>query len=472
MIIGRKEEINLLKNITKDDKSHFVAVYGRRRVGKTFLIRESYNYNFTFQHAGLSDGGLKEQLFAFCSSLKDSGFKFKRKPENWLEAFEGLKDVIRQSQDEKKVVFIDELSWMDTPKCDLMIALENFWNAFASARKDVILIVCASATSWMLSKVVHNKGGLYNRLTEQISLSTFSLKECEDYVKANNLAFTRIQILQYSMIFGGVPFDWSFLKKGFSITQNIDNILFARNAPLKKEFEYLYASIFKNPEVYLKIINALGTKKIGMTREEIIENTDIPNSGDLTVKLEELESCGFIRKYTAFGMKTKNAMFQLIDNFTLFYYKFLQNYPTDEHYWANQINKPIMNNWLGLAFERICLEHINQIKVKLGISGVHTEVNSWFCKADDKKGIFGSQIDLLIVRDDQVINLCEMKYSGTAYTIKQEDDESIRNRISDLINVTGTKYAIFPTLITTYSLAENCYSANIQSVVTLDDLFV
>ena len=472
MIIGRKEEINLLKSIVKDDRSHFVAVYGRRRVGKTFLIRESYDYNFTFQHSGLSNGGLKEQLFAFCSSLKDSGYSFKRKPENWLEAFEGLKDVIRQSQNEKKIVFIDELSWMDTPKCDLMIALENFWNAFASARKDVILIVCASATSWMLSKVVHNKGGLYNRLTDQIKLQTFTLKECEEYVNANKLAFTRMQILQYYMIFGGVPFYWSFLKKGFSINQNIDNILFAKDAPLKKEFEYLYASIFKNPEVYLKIIYALGTKKIGMTREEIIKNTDIPNSGDLTVKLDELESCGFIRKYTAFGMKTKNSIFQLIDNFTLFYYKFLQNYPTDEHYWANQINTPALNNWLGLAFERICLEHINQIKVKLGISGVHTEVNSWYCKADAEKGIFGSQIDLLIVRDDQVINLCEMKYSGTNYTIKQEEDENIRNRISDLINVTKTRCAVFPTLITTYGLTDNGYASNIQSVVTLDDLFV
>ena len=274
------------------------------------------------------------------------------------------------------------------------------------------------------------------------------------------------------MIFGGVPFYWSFLKKGLSLVQNIDSILFEKNAPLKKEFEYLYASIFKNPEVYLKIINILGTKKIGMTREEIIENTDIPNSGDLTVKLDELESCGFIRKYNAFGMKTKGAIFQLIDNFTLFYYKFLENYPTDEHYWANQLNNPALNNWLGLAFERVCLEHIKQIKIKLGISGVHTEVNSWSCKSDAEKGIFGSQIDLLIVRDDQVINLCEMKYSGTTYTLKQEEDEKIRNRISDLATVTQTKHAIFPTLITTYGLAQNGYSSNIQSVVTLDDLFV
>ena len=257
---------------------------------------------------------------------------------------------------------------MDTPRCDLMIALENFWNAFASARKDVILIVCASATSWMLSKVVHNKGGLYNRLTTQINLQTFSLKECEDYVKANDLIFTRDQIMQYYMIFGGVPFYWSFLKKGFSIPQNIDNLLFSANAPLKNEFDYLYASIFKNPEVYLKIIEVLALKKIGMSREEIIKNTGIPNSGDLTTKLEELESCGFIRKYRAFGMKSKNAMYQLIDNFTLFYYQFLKDFSTDENFWSHKINTPLTNNWKGLTFERICLEHIKQIKFKLGIS--------------------------------------------------------------------------------------------------------
>lgn len=472
MIIGRTEEINLLKNAYSDDKSHFIAVYGRRRVGKTFLIRESFDYNFTFQHAGLSNGNLKAQLFAFCSSLKDSGCEFRRKPENWLEAFEGLKDVIRNSDEKKKVIFIDELSWMDTPKCDLMIALENFWNAFASARKDIVLIVCASATSWMLTKVVHNKGGLYNRLTEQINLQTFSLKECEEYIKANNLIFNRDQIIQYYMIFGGVPFYWGFLKKGLSIPQNVDNALFAANAPLKNEFEYLYASVFKNPEVYLKIIEALGTKKVGMCREEIIETAGIINSGDLTIKLKELESCGFIRKYHAFGMKTKNAVYQLIDNFTLFYYQFLKDYPTDENFWSHKINTPSGNNWKGLAFERICLEHIKQIKFKLGISGVHTEVNSWFCKKDETQGIFGSQIDLLIVRDDQVINLCEMKYYGADYAMSSKDDEDMRRKISDLTTVTKTHHAIYPTVITSYNLVQNGYAANIQSVVTSDDLFL
>ena len=391
MFIGRKKELQLLHEIQNDDSSHFLAIYGRRRVGKTFLIREAFDYRFAFQHAGLSDSGMKGQIFAFVSSLKDAGYEVKKQPKNWLEAFEYLKDLIRKSSEKKKIIFIDELSWMDTPKCDLMVALENFWNGFASARKDIVLIVCASATSWMLSKVVHNKGGLYNRLTEQIHLRTFCLGECEEYVKNSGLAFNRNQILQYYMIFGGVPYYWGFLKKGLSLSQNIDRILFEKDAPLRDEFKYLYASVFKKPENYVKIIEALGTKKVGMTREEIINAAKISNSGDLTTKLEELESCGFIRKYYAFGMKKKNAIYQLMDCFTLFYFKFLKSQPTDEHFWTNQINTPLVNTWMGLAFERVCMEHIEQIKVKLGISGVLTEVNSWYCKADLDNGVFGSR---------------------------------------------------------------------------------
>ena len=469
--VDREKELEYLNSEYNKKESSLIVLYGRRRIGKTFLIRESFDYRFTFQHAGLSEGGMKEQIFAFVSSMKDVGYHYKRKPKNWLEAFEGLKDLIRQSNEKRKIIFIDELSWMDTQKSDLMVALENFWNGFASARKDIVLIVCASATSWMLSKIVHNKGGLYNRLTEQLSLQPFSLKECEEYVQATGLAFNRNQILQYYMIVGGVPFYWGFLKKGLSLSQNVDHILFSQNAPLKEEFKYLYASVFRKPQQYIKIIETLGTKKVGMTREELISTSGIPNTGDLSTKLEELESCGFIRKYYAFGMKRKNALYQLMDCFTLFYFKFLQNAPTDEHFWSNQINTPVVNTWMGLAFERVCMFHVNQIKMKLGISGVLTEVNSWYCKSDPENGIFGSQIDMLIVRKDQVINLCEMKYANSEFTVTEKVDKNLRNKVSDLKNITGTRYAIYPTLITTYGMVNNSYALDVQSVVVLDDLF-
>lgn len=470
-MIGRDEERKLLETAFRDNKSHFIAVYGRRRIGKTYLIRESFGYRFTFQHAGLSEGTLKEQLLAFAGSMKEAGHPLQKKPKSWIDAFEELKDLIRDSTEQKKVIFIDELSWMDTPNSRLMVALEQFWNGWASARKDVLLIICTSATSWMLSNVIHNKGGLYHRLTEQISLQPFTLDKCEQYVKSENLVLNRTQILQYYMIFGGVPYYWTFLEKGLNLAQNIDKILFSKDAPLKDEYKYLYASIYKNPTVHLLIIQTLAGKKSGMTREELISASGIINSGDLTRKLDELESCGFIRKFTAFGMKKKKAMYQLIDCFTLFYHYFLINEPEDEHFWSNQQGTPTINTWMGLAFERVCLLHVGKIKQKLGISGVYTDVNSWSCRKDLDNGVFGSQIDLLITRADQVINLCEMKYSDSEFTVTEKTDKSIRRKISDLVTVTGTKYAIHPTLVTTYGIVGNSYAGDIQAVITLEDLF-
>ena len=471
MFVGREAERALLRNALRDDRSHFIAVYGRRRIGKTYLVRDAFDGHFTFQHAGLYKGKAKEQLFAFSASLKDAGYKEKTSFGSWLEAFEGLKDLIRSSTEKKKVIFIDELSWMDTRGSDLLMALESFWNGWASARKDIVLIVCSSATSWILSNVVHNKGGLYNRLTEQIRLTEFSLAECEKYTREAGLLLNRDQILQYYMVFGGVPYYWDFLQKGLSIPQNIDSILFAEDAPLKQEFDYLYASIYNRPEEYLKIVEALAARKAGMTREEIITHSGIGNTGNLSRKLEELEYCGFIRKYESFGSKKKNALYQLIDHFTLFYYQFLGKGVSDPHYWTNQINNPRVNTWKGLAFERVCLRHIPEIKEKLGISGVLTQVNSWSCKADPDKGLFGSQIDLLIVRKDQIIDLCEMKYADSGYLINEKTDQSLRCKISDLQRSIPAKYTIHPILVTCYGLVENTYSQNVQAVITLDDLF-
>lgn len=471
MILGREKELAILKEAALDNRSRFIAVYGRRRIGKTFLIREAFGYRFTFQHAGLSKGGIREQIFAFESSIRDAGGTFSEKSKNWLEAFEDLKELIRTSREDRKIIFIDELSWMDTQNSDLIVALENFWNGWASARKDIVLIVSASATSWMLNKVIHNKGGLYNRLTDRIGLDTFTLAECERYVKASHINLNRDQILQFYMIFGGVPYYWTFLQKGLSIPQNVDQILFDKDAPLKDEFEHLYSSIFRYPDTYIRIIKALGHKKVGMTREELISVSGIPNSGNLSKKLEELESCGFIRKYTCYGKKSKDTVYQLIDNFTLFYYQFVEKGVTDPHFWSSQVNTSKINSWMGLAYERIVLRHISQIKKKLGISGIHSEEFSWYAAPDKEKGLPGVQIDLLIARKDRVINLCEAKYSQSEYLMTKKDDENIRRKIAVFTETTGTKDAIFPILITNIGVIDNSYAMNLQSVIISDDLF-
>ncbi|MBQ9004147.1 MAG: ATP-binding protein [Eggerthellaceae bacterium] len=471
MLVAREAERQQLVSSLSDEYSQFIAVYGRRRVGKTFLVRESFGYEFTFQHAGLAAGSLSDQLYAFAESLKDAGLKSFDQPSSWLEAFALLKDLVRQAPGNKKVIFIDELSWMDTPKSGLVTALENFWNGWASGRKDIVLVVCASATSWMLNKIVHNKGGLYNRLTKQIHLQPFTLGECEQMLAAKGIEMNMHQVLECYMIMGGVPFYWDFLKRGKSLAQNIDAIFFAQDAPLKREFDHLYASLFKNPEDYLAIVSSLAKRKAGMTREEILAATSLTESGALSRKLEELESCGFLREYRKFGNKQRGSLYQLVDNYTLFYYKFLENGPRDECFWENSADSSTRNAWCGLAFERVCLEHVPQIKRALGISGVLASVSSWSCKEDPDNGINGSQIDLLIDRKDQVINLCEMKFATDDFAITKAVEESLRHKVSDFKALAKTRSAVHVTLITTYGLKENRYSGIAQSVVTADDLF-
>lgn len=471
MLIGRIKEQKELEEAYRADESRFIAVYGRRRVGKTFLIRESLKGSFTFQHTGYYGGKLSDELFEFCASLREYGLRDFSRPGNWLEAFELLKDLIRSSAKKRKVIFLDELSWMDTRSSDFVMALEGFWNGWASARKDILLIVCGSVTSWMLSKIIHNKGGLYNRLSCRIHLQPFSLKECEAYVQSRNIVMNRHQILECYMIMGGIPYYWSFLEKGQSLPQNIDRIFFAKDAPLGQEFAYLYAALFRKPEPYIKIVSALGKKKAGMTREELLQATHLADSGIFSTRLEELENCGFLRKYRRYGMKERNAVYQLLDNFTLFYYKFLEDRPTDERYWSNQVNMPRVNAWCGLAFERVCLEHVSQMKQALGISGVLSEEYSWACKADSANGVYGSQIDLMIVRKDQVVDLCEMKFSGRTYAVTKKDAEDIRRKSADLLSITGTRYSIHTVLVTPFGMADGSYGGNIQNVITTDDLF-
>ena len=471
MLVAREQEVQTLKSALQDEYSQFIAVYGRRRVGKTFLVRESFGYEFAFQHAGLAKGSLHDQLFAFSESLRDAGLSGFEQPTSWLEAFSLLKELIRGVPEGKKVVFIDELSWMDTPKGGLITALENFWNGWASARKDIVLIVCASATSWMLDKVVHNKGGLHNRLTKQIHLRPFTLHECEQMLVSKGIEMNRHQTLECYMVMGGVPYYWSLLERGKSLAQNVDSIFFAKDAPLGDEFGYLYASLFKRPEDHLAIVSALAGHKAGMTREELIAATGLGDSGTLSKRLGELESCDFVRRYHAYGKRERGALYQLMDNYTLFYYKFLERGVNDESFWEHSADSPSRTAWCGLAFERVCLQHVPQIKRALGISGVLTDVSAWSCRADEERGVNGSQIDLVIARRDHVINLCEMKFSRDDYALTKGAEESLRHMANDFRTLTKTRDALHVTLVTTYGLKANAHSGTVQSVVASDDLF-
>ena len=470
MIIGRKEEQQILHSAAQSENSEFVAVYGRRRVGKTYLIRETFGYKFTFQHTGLAKGNTKEQLFSFAISLRDAGYDDCPIPKSWLEAFSLLSTYLKNSTDEKKIVFLDELPWMDTPRSNFISAFEHFWNGWASARKDIVLIICGSATSWIINKVINDHGGLHNRVTKQIALQPFTLKECEMFAQSKGLEMSRYQLAECYMVFGGIPYYWSLLEKGLSLAQNIDKIIFAKNGKLSNEFNQLYASLFKSPEQYIDIVTALGKKKAGMTREEIIAATDKYSNGALSKVLDELEYCGFIRKYNGFDKKSKQAIYQLIDNYTLFYFKFIQqNENNDEHFWSASIDSAMHRAWSGLAFERLCMAHTQQIKAALGIAGVLSNVYSWRKEADETSD--GAQIDLLIDRKDQVINLCEMKYSLSEYAIDAEYEQKLRNKKSAFIDATNTRKAVHLTMVTTFGIKTNVHSGIVQNEVKLDDLF-
>lgn len=470
MIIGRKEEQQILRLAVQSENSEFVAVYGRRRVGKTYLIRETFGYKFTFQHTGLAKGNTKEQLFSFAISLRDAGYDDCPIPKSWLEAFSLLSTYLKNSTDEKKIIFLDELPWMDTPRSNFISAFEHFWNGWASARKDIVLIICGSATSWIINKVINDHGGLHNRVTKQIALQPFTLKECEMFTESKGIEMSRYQLAECYMVLGGIPYYWSLLEKGLSLSQNIDKIIFAKNGKLSNEFNQLYASLFKSPEQYIDVVTALGKKKAGMTREEIIAATDMYSSGTLSKVLDELVYCGFIRKYNGFDKKSKQAIYQLIDNYTLFYFKFIQqNENNDEHFWSASIDSAMHRAWSGLAFERLCMAHTQQIKAALGIAGVLSNVYSWRKEADETSD--GAQIDLLIDRKDQVINLCEMKYSLSEYAIDAEYEQKLRNKKSAFIDATNTRKAVHLTMVTTFGIKANAHSGIVQNEITLEDLF-
>lgn len=471
-MIGREKERNSLLKTLDSDESEFVAVYGRRRVGKTYLVREAFGNRFVFEHTGLAHTDMRGQLRAFKDSMARNGLARKRHSfRSWYEAFLALSDELSRLPDGKKVVFLDELPWLDTQGSRLIGALEHFWNGWAAARKDVVLVVCGSATSWIVERLLRAKGGLYNRVTRSVPLRPFTLAECERYAVSRGIALERPELAEAYMVFGGIPFYWRQLEPGASLAQNLDRLFFAPDAPLRGEFGQLYDSLFRKAEDHVRIVRALATKKAGMTRDEILRATGIAGNGRFSRELEQLEQCGFVRRYVAFGKRRKEALWQLVDGFTLFHFRFLEGDPNpDARFWSASVASPALSAWRGLAFERLCLLHLPQIKAALGIAGVLTKTCSWR-HVPDAVHPDGAQVDLLIDRDDRIVDLCEMKWTHGAYALDKEEAEKLRDRCEIFRAVTGTDKAVHVVLATPFGLRPNLHSGLVQNVVTLADLF-
>ena len=475
-IIGRKQEIEELERLYNSDRTEFVAVYGRRRVGKTFLIKQALKDKFTFQHTGVSPveqegekNRIKTQLESFYYSMLNHGLEGYKQPRTWLEAFFQLEQLLMKHDDgSRQVVFIDELPWMDTPRSGFISAFESFWNGWCSGRDNIMLVVCGSATSWILSNLSRSKGGLYGRLTHEIKLSPFTLGECEQYFEHAGIELSRYDILQSYMIFGGIPYYLSYFRKGYSFEKNTDMILFGSKPRLQDEFRRLFRAIFTNADDCKKIIRHLATRNYGFTREEIATATGLPLGGGLTDTLASLAESDFVQRYTPYG-KGSNVHYKLIDNFCLFWLKYVETNQKNSTFMNDNITSDIMKSWRGVAFEQVCWQHITQIKRALEISGVRSSVSAWNRHGDNERG--GAQIDMLIIRDDNIINMCEMKFSGTPYSIDKEEELKMLHRVEALKNTLNRRQTVHLTLVTTYGLTAGKHSGKVQKVVVADELF-
>lgn len=474
-IIGRKTERKELDRIYESGRPEFVAVYGRRRVGKTFLVREHFSGRFAFYHTAISPADFqgkkkdfkKEQLRAFCSSIQQFGGDWDTMPADWFEALACLRTMLEQrGSTGRKVVFIDELPWMDSGHSGFVSALEHFWNGWGAGRTDLMLIVCGSAASWMNDKIINNTGGLYGRLTYEIHLSPFTLVECEQFYESRDISMDRYDQVQSYMVFGGIPYYLNYLKPENSLAENIDNLFFAKNGRLQKEFERLYSSLYSNSEKFMEIVRLLATKRSGFTRKEIAEQTSIAYNGRLSKMLQSLEKSDFVVSYTYFGGSARDVYYKLVDRLSLFHLHFLDGKKSvGQNYWTKNIRTPELNTWRGLAFEDVCLLHETQIKKALGFGAVDAVVAPWRSKAGT------AQVDLLFNRSDRVVNLCEMKFVSDEFIVDKDYDAELRRKVERFIEDTASKKSVHLSLVTTYGLAQNKYSSRFQSVVTMDDFF-
>lgn len=476
-MIGREKERAQLIRLYESGEAQFVAVYGRRRVGKTYLVNSVFENRFTFRHAGLSpvegkeQNSLKKQLEQFHATLRLHGLKDGRKPKTWIEAFYLLETLLINKDDgSRQLVFIDELPWLDTPRSGFITALEGFWNSWACGRKNFMLVVSGSSNSWIQNNLINNHGGLYGRVTCEIKLEPFTLRECEEYFRSNDIIFSRYDIVQSYMAFGGIPYYLGYFSPSLSLAQNIDEILFTPNAKLRTEFDRLFKSVFKNARNAELVVRLLGSKGIGYTRKEIADKTGIPEGESLTEVLRVLTACDFIISYTPFGESRKLTYYKLVDPFCLFHLRFVEGMDSLNrgNTWLERVSSHALSSWRGLAFENVCFNHIAQIKQVLGISNLATRQSVWTKKAD---GTDGFQVDLVIERNDNIVNICEMKFYSGDYTVTKDYYKALLERTNLVSTHLNRKQSIRNTLVTTFALKKNEYSTVFSDVITLDDLF-
>lgn len=467
-LIGRERELRLLQEYLDSERAEFIAVYGRRRVGKTFLVKRALGDRACFYLTGMENADLHDQLANFFFTLRRV-FPEAKAPQSWLEAFDELQTYLERLGDCEKIIFIDELPWLDTVRSKFVGALERFWNGWADGRGDVKLVVCGSSTSWMIDNIINNRGGLHNRRTHQLYVAPFTLAETAAYFSAYGFSYREREIAECYMVMGGVAYYYSLMDTRQSVSQNIDRLFFSPDGELRNEFDNLYRSLFKRAGDHIAVVTALSTRNKGLTRKQIVELTKLSNNGKLTKTLAELEKCGFVRSYLPFDGSKRGMLYQLVDAYSLFHFNIVtSNRYHDPAYWTNSLRSARYNAWSGYAFEILCLNHLPQIKRALGIAGVQSRACCWSVAGSD--GDVGAQIDLLIDRADQTVNVCEMKWSAGEYEITKAVDENVNKKLEVFLSRTGTRKSPVLTFVTSFGVKRNMYSGTVQAQVTLHDL--
>jgi uncharacterized protein len=475
-LIGRKQEIQLLDESVKAKAAGLIAVYGRRRVGKTFLIHTYFQHRLAFELTGMYRASLKAQLLQFSKALqKSTGSALSMKsPENWVEAFHALEQYLEGKNKAKKwVVFLDEFPWLDGRKSGFLSAFEHFWNTWCSRQPNLLVIICGSAASWMIRNIVNNKGGLHNRITQKIRLLPFTLAETEAFLKGLGSKLDRYQVLQLYMAFGGIPQYLISVGKGSSAAQVIQKNCFSKDGLLTGEFNNLYGSLFDIADNHIKAVRVLANTSKGMTRQEIIDACGLSSGGRTSLMLEELEESGFIKSVLSYDKVNRDSIYRLIDEFSLFYLRFMdKSKSAGKDAWVKVSGSPTYKIWSGMAFEAVCLKHVDQIKKGLGIQGIESADSGWRFVPGKGQKEKGAQIDLLIHRKDRCINLCELKFYTGEFTIDKSYATELEQKLEVFANKTKTKKTLFLTMITTYGIKENDHSARlVQKSLKMDVLF-
>jgi uncharacterized protein len=472
--IGREKEKEKLAKILRSNQAEFLALYGRRRVGKTFLIRQYLKDNIVFEISGTKEGAKEQQIQHFFSEYlkRTQAQKQTILPKSWYDMFDYLATYLSELPPTatKHVVFIDEMPWLDTPKSDFISALEFFWNQHVSKMDNILLIACGSATSWIRKNLINARGGLYNRITQRIKLMPFNLYETALFVESLGVKLTQYQLLELYMVMGGIPFYLKEVVKGKSATQLIDDICFSPSGLLHNEYGQLYHALFRNADHHITLVETLAAHPQGLTRSDLATKTQLAE-GSLTNTLTELIECDFVSDFQPFANKKKDTVYKLTDLYSLFYLKFIKpNKGVSATIWEQLSNQPSYVAWSGYAFENICMMHTAQIKSALGIRGVFTKHSAWKFKGND--ALPGTQIDMVIERADQIIHLCEAKFTKENYALTNAYTEQLRLKKSIFKQATETKKAVFTTLLTTYPALQNkYYLEEIDSEVSMNQLF-